>query len=97
MLGFGGGVAYYFMPANVYVSAAIAAIQLRVDYKDEEIAKTDTGVGIDLLVGKEWWVSEGWGVGVALELSGGRVKDNGPGSPTWSAGSLGLLFSATFN
>ncbi len=93
----GAGLAYYFMPANVYIAGSVDAFRLFVQHNGEDVAHTDAGVGLHLMVGKEWWVSDGWGLGVALELFGGRVKDTTDSYGSWTAGTLGLTFSATYN
>jgi hypothetical protein len=50
------------------------------------------------MVGKEWWVSRNWGIGVAGQLVGASVKDSGAAvRPTWSVGSFAIAFTATFN
>ena len=55
------------------------------------------GFGATLSVGKEWWVSERWGVGIAGQFSFGSNKDKGPGSPpTWTTITPALAFSASF-
>jgi hypothetical protein len=98
VVGFGAGVTYYFMPSNMYVSGAVTYTQLSVQRDGEEIGESDWGPGVSLMVGKEWWVSNNWGVGVALQLFGGSMKDStSEGSPTWSTGAAALAFSATYN
>ena len=97
-VGVGAGLAYYFMPANVYVSGALTYTRLTLQQDNEEIAKSDFGPGVSLMVGKEWWVSNNWGVGVALQVFAGRMKDSdAQGSPTWETTAAALAFSATYN
>jgi len=95
--GFGPGVAYYFMPINLYVSGTVALSHIIVTRNGDEVARSDWGLGLSLMVGKEWWVTDNWGLGVALQLYGGRIADGAANADSWSAGSLGLLFSATYN
>ena len=69
---------------------------------NEEVADTEYGPGLSLVVGKEWWVSDNWGLGVAAQLYAARMKDREPAvaggdAPTWRALGLNLLFSASFN
>jgi hypothetical protein len=98
VVGVGAGLAYYFMPSNVYVSGALTYQEITVQDDGEELAHTDFGPGVSLMVGKEWWVSNNWGVGVALQLFGGSMKDSeAQGSPTWSAAAAAIAFSATYN
>ena len=97
VLGFGAGLAYYFMPVNVYVSATLGASQVTVNDGDMEVASSKLGFGASVMVGKEWWVSSDWGIGAALKLFGGAMKDKGDNAPTWTGGAAALMFSATFN
>jgi len=95
--GFGPGVAIYFMPVNVYLSATVALSHIIVEQHDADIARSNWGPGISLMLGKEWWASDHWGLGVALQVYGGRIPAGGDGNPTWSVGALSLAFSATYN
>jgi hypothetical protein len=65
------------------------------------VGKSDLGFGVNASVGKEWWVSENWGVGAALQFMAATMKDHqvfaGDSKPTWTAIGFALLFSATFN
>ncbi|HET9451379.1 MAG TPA: outer membrane beta-barrel protein [Aggregicoccus sp.] len=91
----GVGATYYFMPVNLYVSAAISAAQLSLETADER-GETKVGPGLHLGLGKEWWVGEQWGLGVGAELALARVEDKNVDS-SWNTGTLLVLFSATFN
>jgi len=98
--GFGVGLAYYVMPANVYLSASLLATQLAVaDENGDDVGKTDIGAGINLSAGKEWWVSDNWGLGGALQFMAARMKDKGEAGskPTWTSVGFALALSATFN
>jgi hypothetical protein len=102
----GGGLAYYLEPMNLYFSGALLANQ--IDLNDTsggtktQLTETQFGVGFQGIVGKEWWVSDNWGLGLAGELVYGQMKDKhdtfqSGHPPTWSAASFALLFSATYN
>jgi len=69
-IGLGAGVAYYFMPVNAYVSATLAMAQLSIQDTDtnEQLGETDFGPGVSLMAGKEWWVTQNWGLGVAGQV-----------------------------
>jgi hypothetical protein len=101
----GGGLTYYFMPVNIYLSVVlgIAASALVVDGddidKDVEIEGSKPGLGLNLDVGKEWWVGSEWGLGVAARFTFSSV---GPNKSSTSDDrlenvGLGVLFSATYN
>ena len=59
--------------------------------------------GLSLVIGKEWWASDNWGLGVAGQIYMARMKDRvpegfpGAEAPTWRALGLNLLFTASFN
>jgi hypothetical protein len=99
LIGVGGGAALYLMPANIYLSGALTLTKLTLDDKDgKTINETSYGPGLDLTVGKEWWVSANWGLGVAAQLALATMKDKGPSpAPTWTAVGATIAFSATFN
>lgn len=97
MVGYGVGVAYYFMPVNVYVAGAVDGTTIVVhDPSSDRRARTDFGIGTNLMVGKEWWVSPNWGLGVAGQFAfGGRMKDDL--DQPYNAVAFGVVFSATYN
>lgn len=70
----GGGFCYYFMPENIFISADLTASQLNFvnDQADTENS-SDTGWALTLSLGKEWWVSENWGLGIAIIATVGSV------------------------
>lgn len=81
--GFGGGATYYLMPHNLFWSASWG---MSGSYDDTSVV----GWGAAHLVGKEWWVSSNWSLGVAGQF---LYADHGDEE----AASLGVLFSATYN
>jgi hypothetical protein len=96
VVGVGGGVIYYFEPINLYVSLALLADRLQIQDGSDDVASTDRGLGIDVMVGKEWWVSDEWGLGIAGAFRHSSMKDQHDG-PTWTSDSFNVAFSATFN
>jgi hypothetical protein len=117
LYGGGPGFAYYFMPYNTYVSGTLLFTRLvwSEDDLDEEDSEEDNvlsepGVGLSLSIGKEWWVSSNWGLGVAgrLNYSSNEHASNRPldrfGDTTKSvrdrrfdAWGISVALSATFN
>ena len=95
--GFGGGIVYYFMPANVYISGVLATTQFEASDADSKTTySSDYGIGFEGMIGKEFWVSDHWGLGAALEFIGASsMKDKDNTNFSWSAGAFNLLFSAT--
>jgi hypothetical protein len=92
---FGGGVTYYIMPANVYLSGSLGVGSLTLETSFGE-GETDMGPVIDLTVGKEWWVSDGWGIGAAASLGYHSVPEKGI-NENWSGTCFAVRFSATMN
>jgi len=99
----GPGVAYYFLPGNLYLSGSLLFSQLSEsdngssnNSSNNSIDLTNMGIGASFMVGKEWWVSTDWGLGVAgmLHLASMKMKD-------WdaraTAEAISILFSATYN
>lgn len=95
LLSIGPGMNYYFMPSNVYVSAVVALTGLLAGAYGRS-GSSEVGVGARLAVGKEWWVGDRWGIGVAGQFSFGSNQDQG--SPAhWKTISPALAFSASFD
>lgn len=91
--GIGLNVTNYFMPSNIYVSITPSITSLSLE-SDGTTGEADTGFGIRFAVGKEWWVSDEWGLGLNGQLAYSSNDDNGG---TWGTAWVGLAFSATFN
>ena len=101
LLGVGPGVAYYLEPANFYFSGTVALSRvLLTESLPSESAATrdhlDTGFGFAATVGKEWWASDNWGLGVAGLFHGASMKMTLPNTRIFVA-ALSILFSATYN
>jgi hypothetical protein len=96
MVGVGGGLAYYTQD-NLYVAGTIAASQFSLADSNNSNYHADskTGLGFQGVVGKEWWVSQDWGIGLAGEIFAATMKDDGDN--TWKGLAVSLLFSATYN
>lgn len=92
--GAGIGLTYYLMPANVFFSGTLGLGSLVVTSGGTDSTKR-TGLLSRFGAGKEWFVSESWGVGVAGYVLLGSNKDDA-GAPAWATVSPLLAFSATF-
>ena len=101
----GLNLTYYFMPVNIYVSATPSLSLLRQTYDQilgiplSGSANTKVGFGGKLAVGKEWWVADHWGVGVALQFFVGINADttNVDSGITWTTLGGAAAISATYN
>jgi hypothetical protein len=101
----GIGITYYLMPVNIYFSLSLLYSSVQLEYDDtkgESEIDFDNGNGINLLVGKEWWVGAQWALGIALYgyYSDMHVQTSIEGSNyeyyTYNY-SIGAMVSATFN
>lgn len=103
----GIGIAYYVMPVNLYFSGSVGVgtTSLESDF-DYLIDEPQPGLRLNLDVGKEWWVSDNWGLGAAINLFWGNSSgivyfDDGSRRTseevTFQTFSAGLHFSATYN
>lgn len=102
LIGLGPGVAYYFAGPNVFIAETVALTQIYTDDANVAVRESEWGWSLETLIGKEWWVSQDWGLGIAGQFVFGKMKAKPiPGMttsvPTWTAISGGLLFSATYN
>jgi len=90
----GGGLTYYFEPSNIYISGSLGLGQL--SFGDSNLEDSDTGLAGDFLLGKEWWVGNSWGLGVAGDINYHTFPEDGV-ADNWNGVSFGILFSATLN
>jgi len=96
----GGGLTYYFMPYNVYVSGMLGVGQLSETRDGERALRSGAGIGGALMVGTEWWAGPRaeWGLGAALRgtLLNGPVTIGGIDSRL-NGSQITIVFSATYN
>ncbi len=101
----GLGITYYLMPVNIYFSLSTLYSQAQLEYnntKSESKISYDNINGINLMVGKEWWVGAQWALGVALYgyYSDMHVQTSieGINYDYFTRNfSIGAMISATFN
>jgi hypothetical protein len=93
----GPGLTYYFMPFNVYLSLVIGLSWLDLHYIGGESGLTDAGLGFNLDMGKEWWLTRHWALGIGLRFWFSHTHDEiDKVRYTDQFTSLSLLFSATY-
>ena len=94
---FGGGLTYYFMPVNMYLSGSVGVGILGIDL-GPLTGESDPGLTFDITLGKEWWVGDNWGLGVAGGFSYHSIPQPDPEiDENWTGTSFGIRFSATMN
>ena len=91
----GGGLTYYFMPINIYLTGSIGFGSMSIDLGGVS-GDTDTGLALEAAVGKEWFVSNRWGLGLAVGITYHSFPDPDV-DESWSGISIPVRFSATFN
>jgi len=94
LVGYGFDLVYYFNPANIYLGVSPALTRLNFTDSAGDTGSTDLGFGLRLAAGKEWWVSDNWGIGLNLEYIRSSNKDAGD---TVGTNWFGVALSATFN
>jgi hypothetical protein len=108
--GFGPEYTHYFMPLNIYLSVSALFTFATLTNSQSTTGggqtttmsttySTDVGCGGQLAIGKEWWVGDHWGLGMALHYAAAWNSDTGHilGSGTLFTNSFGFVFSATYN
>ena len=100
LFGVGPGLAYYFEPINLYLSGTLTFT--RVSFSDTgsgvSLGDTNWGVGVSLMLGKEWWVSRDWGLGIAGQFHLASMGDTVQGYDTrLQTFVFSVLFTATYN
>lgn len=94
---------YYVMPVNLFFSGTLAlsrsSVGLGTYLSSGGISyNTQVGAAAQFAVGKEWWVSDYWGLGVKGELTITSNKATASStSPTWMGFAFAVGFSATYN
>jgi hypothetical protein len=66
--------------------------------RDDQSDSSEVGFGVDLDLGKEWWIDDNWGIGLALRLSLSAVpaSEDIARDAMFGSGFVALLFSATY-
>jgi hypothetical protein len=107
LLGVGPGV-MYDLPSNFHASGSLLLSKLWFLDANTDLPPPDTqwGIGGAVAIGRDWWLSRDWGLGVAAQFNDAvmahhlvihRTKTPEPISPLVNVMSFGLLVSATYN
>ncbi|MFZ4456123.1 MAG: hypothetical protein ACOYOT_07880 [Bacteroidales bacterium] len=94
----GVGLTYY-TPTNFFFSGSVGLGNYTViDSQNNKNESTDNGLAFQLKLGKEWWVSKNWGLGVSAVVQSCNVSNEDAGITEKLSGTqFGILFNATFN
>ena len=93
---YGGGFTYYLGQSNTYITASAGAAMLNTEFLGES-EDSETGFAVDAGLGKEWWVSDRWGLGVSATAGYHSIPPGDPEAPNFKGPSFAVRFSATFN
>jgi hypothetical protein len=96
VVGIGPGIAY-FTDSNFHLGLTVAAARLTVSKDNTDIARSNLGFGVNATLGKQWWVSDSWGIGVAGQVFVGAIPDASDGNPTWTTAGVSVAFNASYN
>ena len=98
----GVGISYFIMPLNMYLGAAVGLAVVSGSYKrpNRETLQYDSRVGFGLYAedGKEWWIADDWGLGVAARFSfaDAVASDDLPDDSRFGAAFVSVLLSVTY-
>ena len=96
----GGGLTYYLMPANMYVTGIVGVMGMGESRNGSNALRSRAGVGSTLSFGKEWWLGPqgAWGMGAALRGMFYTTQANIFNDLERVYGAdVGLVFSTTMN
>ena len=97
---YGLGITHYFMPSNLFVSGTLGVGNYSMmDEKDKaNNGSTDTGFSLQLKLGKEWWISKNWGIGVSMSYGKTSVTNETiTNSEELNSNRFCILLNTTFN
>jgi len=89
----GPGIAYYFGESKFFLSGMIGAARATLEGPTGSV--TAGGFGGRFGLGKEWWVSDQWGLGLAANVYRAAVTDSVDAELSTTA--FALSFSATYH
>jgi hypothetical protein len=99
---YGIGITKYFMPENIFLNGTIGFGQHSISINMGVPTMSKVGFGCQLKAGKEWWISDNWGLGVAI--GGAYVAADDKTDPSYpqysgkiSTTKFFFLLNATFN
>ena len=97
----GGGLTYYIMPSNIFLSGTLGLGNFSIiDTNDNNNnVSTQRGFSMQLKIGKEWWISKKWGLGISLTYGKTNLTNKPSGGIVEKLDSnrFGILFNSTFN
>ena len=74
--GLGIGLGFFIMPSNVMFAVSLNLTRLGVTNTDGSSSNSDIGLALAASLGKQFWVTERLGLGIALKVIGGGNRDD---------------------
>jgi hypothetical protein len=75
---YGGGLTYYLMPSDVFLSATLGTGTFVIrNTQNNTTTRADYGFSMQLKVGKHWWISNKWGIGLSGAYGTTSAHDSG--------------------
>ncbi len=89
--------ATYYLPdfGDLFVGGSAGMIGYFIDVPKMSGSTGPEGYGFSLEVGREFWVSENWGLGLAFVYNSGALNDRVDGR--FNSSSIHLMLTATYN
>lgn len=87
--GVGGGLSYYVMPYNLFANLSFGYAR----FNSSMDIGGGHGIALQAALGKEWWISDNWGIGPALHFSYARAFSERSRSASGYSGALLLSFA----
>lgn len=93
--GAGAGLTYFIMPVNIYLTGTVGFSQLTISEGAVSV-NSSTGFMFEAAVGKEFFVSDRWGIGFAVGINYHSIPEEGI-DENWTGVSIPIRLSATLN
>jgi len=101
--GVGAGFTWYLTAANLLIGVSAGPAWTSFKGQDGSTSRSGVGFGSDILLGKEWWISDNWGMGAAVQsylmsVPGATTDISGTSASTrFLVLGVGALLTFTYN
>lgn len=98
--GYGLGLKYYPWSSGYYLYAGLFQTQMSINFESQDVpaGETDYGGGIQVAIGKEWWIASTMAVGVEGYYYVSSAPDKPPyAGVTWDCWSTGVMLTFIYD